>query len=438
MDDGWCSIRFMIRGLWSIVHPAPLPRLEQMHYNGNMADGIARKPDDDPLAAQAQLDGLERLFRAALDGDIGDGRLVSAGLTELQAVVDRASAQIEKGSRLPAPQVPAGWEGWRAVLVRAGRLVVEAAGPAVTAPTQRETWVREGIYPELSSRLRALLGRMESAMPVLLRGPDPSTSCRRAQNGLDFDWVEVPAGWFRMGSDPRRDPHTQDEEQPQHRLYLPKFRLSRVPVTAVQFAAFVSATGFQTDAEAERAERCWERPHGLQGHGFAEEAGHPVTCVSWYDAQAFCRWAGVRLPTEAEWEKAARGADGRIYPWGDERPDPARCNCGGIIGATSPVGGCPAGASPYGALDMAGNTWEWTATLWGSLKDGHYRYPYDPADGREASDAPESVMRIVRGGSFRDDRSWVRCAYRDWRYPFYRSDTIGFRVVVEDPVRVVE
>jgi formylglycine-generating enzyme required for sulfatase activity len=428
MDDGWGSKRSVVHGPSSVVHPAPLPRLEQMRYNGDMAEGIAGKPNNDPLAAQTQLDGLERLFRAALDGDIRDGRLVSVSLAELQALVDRAAAQIERGSRLPAPQDPARREGWRAVLVRAGQFAVEVAGPAVTAPTLREAWAHQGIYPELVERLRALLGHMETAMAMLERAADPST-CRGAADGFEFDWVGVSAGWFIMGSNPRRDAQAQDEEQPHHRRYLPAFRLSRVPVTVAQFVAFVRASGFQTDVEAEQAESLWERPDGPQDHGLAEEADHPVTRVSWYEAQAFCRWAGVRLPTEAEWEKAARGTDGRIYPWGDEGPDSARCNYGGILGGTSPVGSYPAGASPYGALDMAGNAWEWTSSLWGSLQDGNYRYPYDPADGREAPDAPDSVMRIVRGGSFRDGGARVRCAYRDWRYPFYRSDTIGFRVV---------
>jgi formylglycine-generating enzyme required for sulfatase activity len=246
---------------------------------------------------------------------------------------------------------------------------------------------------------------------------------------MGFDWVEVPAGWFTMGSNPRRDPHAHDEEQPQHRLYLPEFRLARVAVTIAQFAAFVRATGYRTDAEAEGYECYWESPHGPPGHMLPEKSNHPVTCVSWYDAQPFCPWGGVRLPTEAEWEKAAPGTDGRIYPWGDDGPDPERCNYGNIIADTAPVGSCAAGVSPCGALQMAGNTWEWTFSLWGTLDSGNYHYPYVRADGREIPDAPESVMRIVRGGSFRDDATRMRCAYREGRYPFYRSDTIGFRVV---------
>jgi formylglycine-generating enzyme required for sulfatase activity len=410
---------------------ARLLPIGQLYYNRSVTEGIVLEPGDDLAAVQAQLGGLERLFRAALDGEVADSRLLAAGLAELEALVARTAEQVEGWTVLPAAQGRARREGWRAVLVYVGRLVVEVVGPAVTVPRLRAGWVRGGSYPELSARLRALLRRIESALLVLARAPDPSTS-REVQTWLDFGWVEVPAGYFSMGSNPRRDRYAHDEEQPQHRLYLPAFRLAKVPVTAGQFAVFVRETGFRTAAEAEQSQQCWESPHGLQGHGLAEQVDHPVTCVSWHDAQAFCRWAGVRLPTEAEWEKAARGTDGRLYPWGDELPDPRRCNYGNLLGDTTPVGSCLAGASSYGALDMAGNVWEWTASLWGSLEQGNYRYPYDPADGREAPDAAESLMRIVRGGSFRDDGTRMRCAYRDWRYPFYRSDAIGFRVVAID------
>lgn len=414
---------------------AQLPRSEQLSYNRIVVESTTHEPDNTPTAAQAQLDELERLFRAVLDGNIADGRLVAAGLAELQFLVKWASVQIERGVGATASQDPGRWQGWQAVLVRAGRLVAEAAGPAVTAPGLRQDYARQGTYPELVERLKALLGQAATAMAVLSRPVDSSTSpgllstVPGPSESFSFEWVDVPAGWFTIGSNPRRDPRARDEEQPHHRLYLPAFRLARTPVTTAQFAAFVRASGFEPDAEAERSQRCWERLYGWRSHGLVEEADHPVTCVSWYDAQAFCRWVGVRLPTEAEWEKAARGADGRIYPWGNESPDPEHCNYGNILGDTVPAGTPSAGASPYGALHMAGNTWEWTSSLWGSLEEGNYRYPYDPADGRENSDAPESVMRIVRGGSFLDDATRMRCAYRDGCYPFYRSDTIGFRVV---------
>ena len=135
-------------------------------------------------------------------------------------------------------------------------------------------------------------------------------------------------------------------------------------------------------------------------------ADHPVTFVDWHEASAFCAWAGGRLPTEAEWEKAARGTDARRFPWGDEE-DASRAAVGSGLkrGTTSPVGAHPRGASPYGLQDMAGNVWEWTST--------------ETGDGE----------RVLRGGSYASPGlAWARCAMRSWSRPERRQAHIGFRV----------
>ncbi len=118
---------------------------------------------------------------------------------------------------------------------------------------------------------------------------------------------------------------------------------------------------------------------------------------------AFCKWAAVRLPTEAEWEKAARWArDGRIWPWGNREPNSGLCNFNMTVGDTTPVGSYPDGKSPYGLLDVAGNVWEWTSSLWGKdASKPEFGYPYDAKDGRENLSAPDTVPRVLRGGSFR-------------------------------------
>jgi formylglycine-generating enzyme required for sulfatase activity len=158
-----------------------------------------------------------------------------------------------------------------------------------------------------------------------------------------------------------------------------------------------------------------------------------VVAVSWHDAMAYCRWlsevAGktYSLPSEAEWEKGARGTDGRIYPWGN-RWDVRRCNnLQGGKGETTPVGTYPRGASPYGLLDIARNVWEWTRSL-----GGGYPYPSDAKERAQREDLqePQDQPRVLRGGAFVDDHGHVRCAYRNGFFPSYQAWFVGFRVVV--------
>jgi formylglycine-generating enzyme required for sulfatase activity len=228
--------------------------------------------------------------------------------------------------------------------------------------------------------------------------------------GLYLVWV--PPGPFLMGSDKDRDTGVDENELPQHQVTLPGYWIGRYPVTVAQFRAFVQASGHQR-----------RDSRSLDG-----EDDHPVQYVTWHDAWAYCRWLGektglpVALPTEAEWEKAARGTEGRIYPWGDERPDESRCNFGNQVGGTTPVGRySPRGDSPYGCADMAGNVWEWCHSL-------YKPYPYDPQDGRE--DLKAGGLRVLRGGSFYNNQGLVRCAARGGSSPSYWYWHFGFRLCV--------
>jgi formylglycine-generating enzyme required for sulfatase activity len=218
------------------------------------------------------------------------------------------------------------------------------------------------------------------------------------------------------------------EESPQHMLRLPAFEIARLPVTNALYLPFVAATG--------------ARPP-IVWRGSAPPAvlaNHPLVDVSWEDAIAFCEWLShelatsdqrpatyqavassvvFRLPTEAEWERAARGTDGRTFPWGDTW-DAERANTRDAgRGGTSPVGAYPAGASPAGCLDMAGNAWEWTASL-------DALYPYVPGDGRE--DARVAGRRILRGGCYANPHGYARCACRFRLLPTVRNEFLGFRL----------
>jgi formylglycine-generating enzyme required for sulfatase activity len=227
---------------------------------------------------------------------------------------------------------------------------------------------------------------------------------------LRIDWVEIPGGEYPVGRDPvAYGGVARDDELPQHVVDVPAFELARTPVTVGQYARFVSATGAEPPAN-------W-----ADGSPPLDRADHPVAFVDWFEAVAFCAWAGGRLPTEAEWEKAARGADGRRFPWGAEDDDSrAAIGSGTKRGDTEPVGARPGGASPYGVLDMAGNVWEWVSSC--------YRpYPYDTADGREDPDS--KLERVLRGGSFASPGGdHGRCAMRSRSRPERRQRHIGFRV----------
>jgi formylglycine-generating enzyme required for sulfatase activity len=223
------------------------------------------------------------------------------------------------------------------------------------------------------------------------------------------DMVYVPAGEFIMGSE-----EGDKDEQPVHTVYLDAFYIDKYEVTHAQYRACVEAGA------------CDEPWHITYYYDNADYAQHPVVYVSWYQASAYCEWANKRLPTEAEWEKAARGTDGRTYPWGEgiDCDHAQYSECGG---QTVPVGSKPKGASPYGALDMAGNAQEWVADWY----DAHY-YSHSPSRNPQGPDSGR--YKVLRGGSAVSIESCVRAAYR---YYFPRPDItrngVGFRCAKSSP-----
>ncbi len=217
------------------------------------------------------------------------------------------------------------------------------------------------------------------------------------------EYIHIPAGEFWMGC-------SDDSEAPIRSVYLDGFYISRYPVTNAEYHAFMEATGHMPPE------------HWQNGIYPAWEADHPVVYVNWHDASAYCRWARGRLPSEAEWEKAARGTDKRDYPWGNTF-DPSRCNSRETgRDATTPVGRfSPAGDSPYGGGDMAGNVWEWVLDWNGSITSNQWpsRNPMGPATGK---------VKVIRGGSYNNKETLVTCHARDHALPDIYAVNYGFRV----------
>jgi formylglycine-generating enzyme required for sulfatase activity len=248
-------------------------------------------------------------------------------------------------------------------------------------------------------------------MPVLADGV-----VTRPNDGMTM--VHVPAGEFLMGSSDA-DAGAAENEKPQHTAYLDAYWIDQTEVTNAQYRRCVEDGACQVPG-------CWDDSD-------FNAADQPVVCVRWEDARDDCAWAGARLPTEAEWEKAARGTDARIYPWGN-RFDGSKlnyCDRNCAYGwadvdvddgyaQTAPVGSFPAGASPYGALDMAGNAWEWVADWYEA--DYYAMAQAENPLGPDTGDYP-----VLRGGSWLHNRDWARSAYRSFGDPGFGNVPHGFR-----------
>lgn len=241
--------------------------------------------------------------------------------------------------------------------------------------------------------------------------------------------VPVPAGVFTMGTNrPRTDP----QDRPAHLVELPAYGIDKYLVTNAQYARFVAAAKHRPPLH-------WEG-----GRIPAGELLRPVTMVSWFDAQKYCQWAGKRLPTEAEWEKAARGTDQRRWPWGDQM-DPARLNTYYSVGSATDVIAYPSGASPYGVFDMAGNVNQWTADDFipypgsdapAELFKGKIAVARTPAD--RAMKVVDMVpvnarYKVLRGGSWKSDPFSTASYHRNYAWPNYASDFFGFRCAQDAP-----
>jgi formylglycine-generating enzyme required for sulfatase activity/Flp pilus assembly protein TadD len=264
-----------------------------------------------------------------------------------------------------------------------------------------------------------------SALESQAKGPqEQESNVLTIDSPFHLELIRVPAGEFLMGSDPAKDEASQPDEQPQHRVYVSEFYIGKYPITNAQFAAFAKAMQRQVDI-----------PPGKENH--------PVDEVSWHHTVAFCQWLSkatgksFRMPTEAEWEKAARGTDGRIYPWGNEWDRTKANTSEGGRGGTTPVGQySPAGDSPYGAADMSGNMWEWCADWY---DEGEYQRRSGAAHVVKDPQGPDKAQyRVLRGGMFMAPNLVCRAAgLRGGREP-REAHHVGFRLALSPVPSIVE
>src|ERR1041384_1185443 len=278
--------------------------------------------------------------------------------------------------------------------------------------------------------------------------PAGNTTTSQVHSAPSPDMIEVPAGEFRMGA--QWPAFAYDNELPAHTVHVPAFKIDRLLVTNEEFAHFIDEGGYErrewwsADGWTWRERENWTCPlywtrAGAKNNGwrartmFAEGAlmlDHPVVGISWYEAEAYARFVGKRLPTEAEWEKAASWHDDtktkRMFAWGDDAPDATRCNFDLRSWGTTPVGRFSAGASPYGCLDMTGNVWEWTSDEFRGFPD-FKAFPY-PEYSKVWFDGDH---RVLKGGSWATRASVLRTSFRNFFRRHFRIAFAGLRCALD-------
>ena len=274
-------------------------------------------------------------------------------------------------------------------------LIKPAVEQLETSRTNVETQIKES--EENTEQIEKAISDLKRELEVL-----DVTRARLQEQLTDQEMVPIPAGEFRMGDD-----EGGTEEYPMHTVLLNAFMIDKFPVTNSQYKMFVDITGHRAP------------PHWTGGTHTISEAEHPVVNVSWHDAQAYAKWVNKRLPTEAEWEKAARGTKGQTYPWGDAfRKD--NTNCNNEYDGLTAVKQFPGGGSPYGVMDVCGNACEW-------VEDWYFDdyYKSSPIDNPPGPDGGQ--YRVIRGGFFGENKAGVRCAARHYSPPGAMQEHVGFR-----------
>ncbi len=304
---------------------------------------------------------------------------------------------------------------------------IKADGPIDQAPGL--TWIGTSTpFPSVPAPVTATLPPTDS--PTLI----PDLPLDRLTDDHGVEMIRIPAGEFIMGSE-----DGFPDEVPVHTVYLDTYYIDRFETTNAEYQRCVIDGACEPPRQFDC---CAHQAVGtiLDYYGNPAYDNYPVTWTNWYDAINYCEWRGVRLPTEAEWEKAARGTDGRTYPWGNDDPTPAHLNFNWPsgtfdqepLGVTAPVGSYSLGASPYGVLDMAGNVYEWVQDVY--AVDYYSRSPYENPTGPDPDDGG---WRIARGGSFWNQAYRNRSSNRNNAYlpaDLAHFDA-GIRCAMDDPYR---
>ena len=270
-----------------------------------------------------------------------------------------------------------------------------ACQPAPAAVTETATTVAESTPTTVPATETAA----PSPTPLPEATATPDNIRISSKDGMTQ--ILIPAGTFIMGA---MDVYRENDEQPPHDITLDAFWMDQVEVTNGMYNLCVEAGECRPPAETRSDNRD-------EYFGNPEYQDYPVVYVAWYDANVYCQWAGRRLPTEAEWERAARGDDKRNYPWGDELPNEYNSNSLNTVGDTTRVGSYAEGASPYGILDMAGNVWEWVADRY--RPDYYSKSPSENPQGPTA-DEVFNTYRVIRGGSYQEDGIFLRLVNRSF------------------------
>jgi formylglycine-generating enzyme required for sulfatase activity/uncharacterized caspase-like protein len=370
-------------------------------------------PQNNAVSDRLVKDRAEAERQAALKAEqdrVATEQAAQARLAQAKAEADRQAAIKAEQDRVAAEkaeQARIAAEKAEQERLAAERVEAEQQVTSTRQPTTKpkRVWLVVGGVAVL-----AIIGLV--VIPALNRPTAPASSAPASGSGStqvsDKDGMTllyVPAGEFTMGSDGESD------EKPPHTVYLDAFYIDQTEVTNAMYAKCVTAGACSAPSSTE------SRTH-TSYYGNSQFDNYPVLYVSWDDANKYCAWAGGDLPTEAQWEKAARGDDARVYPWGDQTPDASRLNFNNNVGDTTEVGKYPTGASPYGALDMAGNVWEWVRDFYGSYPSSAQRNPTGPTSGN---------TRVLRGGSWLVGATVVRASDRGRYGPGNLVGDYGFR-----------